>query len=273
MNLQRQIRKPQSKPRKPVRGRALGKAKRPITMAAPGEVKAVEGRPHPLTDPSNSGDWGQVDKTGLFAALTKIRQIANPKAGEFIKCEPLNLAVVIDMTADGIEKAQGKTSSADGWDEAFANAPSFRGSPEPTSENIEMKLKARGFSNAEKRAARGLLGRRPICMALPTAEDSQPQAGDDWGDIDNESTLEELFKAINRLIALADPDGKVGEFPVCRPGDLATKLSEAADKLTPAADAGKDAPPVTMRLKPKPGRSRGFTEADRAAARRLRGMK
>lgn len=244
--------------------RSIEGLQRAIRMQVPGRatVPPSKGKPSPLIDPSNQGAWGEVDKELTFKSLNRLLALASPDSpAELPRCTPTQIGAVLDTIVTAVEKAEGKTSG-NGWDEAFENAPTFNDVEEPTS--INMALKPR-----DRREARRLRGLPVIRMAVASANDVNAATAGDWGDID----LDTLFPAINRLIQLSDQTG--GEFCPCKPRELGAKLSEAADIIEKAAATKPAAEPMAMRLKSNPGRkaaARGFTAADRAAARRLRGL-
>ncbi len=222
----------------------------------------------PLLDPAQKGSWGKVNHEGVFDALSRIIKAANPKAEDFPRISPMNLAGMVAVVAGQLASDTDKEGGT-GWDNAFENAPILRESG--GGDEIEMSLKARrGFSHRDQQRARQLRrGRRGLCLDLSA---SDPHSDDDaWGSVDNLIEVDVLFDEINKLIRVVDRDGVVGEFEPCKPEELAPKLKEVADQLEAARQEA-----ITMRLAPKPKAARqkspGITPADRMRARRLRGL-
>ncbi|QDT54676.1 hypothetical protein Pan44_27110 [Caulifigura coniformis] len=220
----------------------------------------AKGRNSSPIDPS-AGDWGAVDKAATFKAINRLLALASggERRAELPRCSPSQLGAVLNATVGNIARAQGK-QEGDGSDNAFENAPVFWDVPEP----VMMRLKPRDIR--ESRRLRGLPVIR-MDLAAPAGAINSAVAGN-WGDID----LDALFPALNDLIQLIAEDG--AEVPLCKPNELPGTLNEIAERLEQSAEKDK---PVEMSCKTAPSNrkipGKSFTEADRAAARRLLGRK
>jgi hypothetical protein len=274
--------------REAARALMLRRRPKPIQMAAPAKTGSSklqpDGKPWPtkptpemmkIHDQSNFGEWGDLDRDAIFSALSRILTSQDGTKMEFPRCIPVNLASMISQCADQPEEE----TENDRWESAFENAPMLWAQPEPTSMNsYTMGLKGRRdprpykVTASDRRKVRKLRGLPPIVMDLVSAapKPTDEQASDPaWGDVDSE----QLFASINLLLKTVDPDGAVGEFPVCEAKDLGKNLAAVASKLEKLPRKKADAVTMGLRSQQRKPVDRGFTEEDRAKARKLRGLK